>query len=191
MKFRMRITGTTPLLMHNGRLSNPIDPVVLDIKKFTSKRKKTEEDHLAIAQLEHAGGMYLDPDVGPYIPGDNIHATLVSGGKKHKLGKRVTESVLITSDINPIAYKGPRDAKGLWKDKNFVHMNSAKVGQARVMRCRPIFREWATEIEGILDDSVMDESELRLVAETAGTLCGTGDWRPKHGRFTSELVFGG
>lgn len=190
MEFIIRITGTTPLIIHNGRLANPLDPIVKEIKKYTGKRKKTDEDHEAIARLEHAGGLYMDPDAGPYIPGDNIHRALMDGGAKHKLKTRIKEAVLITTDVNPIMYKGPRDADGLWKDKKFVSLASVKIGTSRTMRCRPIFPEWRTEAEGLLDDTVMDLEDLRGCAETAGLLCGLGTWRPKHGRFAVELIGG-
>lgn len=188
MKFRISIVGTAPLLMHNGRLANPLDPVVKELKKYTGKRKKTDDDHEAIARVEHAGSLYLDPDVGPYIPSDNIHRALVDGAKKHKLGKRVTEGLLITTVVNPLGYKGPRDADGLWNDKNFVHMWPCRVGTSRTMRCRPIFNQWSTEADGFLDESVLDLEDLKQIAETAGALIGLGDWRPKHGRFDATVV---
>lgn len=189
MEFTIRITGTAPLLMHNARLANPLDPVVKEMKKITSKRKKTDDDHEAIARLEHAAGLYFDDDIGPYMPGENIHRCLVDGAKKSKLGKAVTQGVLIRTTVNPVSYKGPRDRDGLWKDSRFVFMSSAKVGTQRVMRCRPRFNEWATEADGILDPEVIDPAELQTVANTAGTLIGLGDWRPLHGRFTAEIVF--
>ena len=189
MEFTIRIEGTAPLLMHNARLANPLDPVVKEIKKITGKRKKTDDDHEAIARLEHMGGLYLDDDLGPYIPAENIHRCLVDAGKKQKLGKAVTQGVLIASPVNPLAYKGPRDSAGLWDDKRFVSMWSAKVGMQRVMRCRPRFAEWATEATGHIDPEVLDPDELRTVAEIAGSLIGLGDWRPLHGRFRAALTF--
>ncbi|CAO3452058.1 hypothetical protein [Azospirillum largimobile] len=39
-----QITGVSPLLMHNGRLADPLDPLVKDIKKLSCKRPKTEAD---------------------------------------------------------------------------------------------------------------------------------------------------
>jgi hypothetical protein len=114
----------------------------------------------------------------------------VDAGKKRKLGKRVTEAVLITTDVNPVAYKGPRDADGLFEDKNHVLMAAVRVGQARTMRCRPIFPSWACEAEGILDDALLDFADLKELADIAGMVIGVGDWRPKHGRFDAVLKNG-
>jgi hypothetical protein len=175
--------------MHNARLANPLDPIVKEIKTITKKRKKTDDDHEALARLEHAAGLYIDEDIGPYVPAENVHRCLVDAAKKSKLGKAVTQGVLITTAVNPLAYKGPRDRDGLWADKRFVFMASAKVGQQRVMRCRPRFVEWATSADGILDPEVLDPAELSQIAETAGSLIGLGDWRPLHGRFTAQVAF--
>lgn len=188
IEFQIDITGTSPLLMHSSRLANPLDPAAKALKAASSRRTKTDEDHETLARLEHAGGLYLDPDVGPFIPGENIMRTLVDGAKLTRNGMKVTRGVFISTDINPLAYDGPRTVDGLWEDKRFVHTASVKVQTARVMRTRPIFYTWATSAEGTLDESVLDFADLKAVAEQAGALCGLGDWRPRFGRFTVELT---
>ena len=188
MDFRITLEGTGPLLMHNARLSNPLDPAAKAIKKVSGKRNKTDDDHAEMAHLEFIGSLYHDPDAGPYIPADNIWRCLYDAAKKSKRGPKVKEGVLITTDVNPIAgYGGPRDAEKLWADENFRHFASAKVGQVRVTRCRPMFRTWKVEAEGILDANVLDFAELEQIAETAGSLIGLGDWRPRFGRFTATV----
>lgn len=187
MKFTITIAGTAPLLMHNSRLANPIDPAAKAIKRVTGKRTKTDEDHEELARLEHVGSLYFDADAGPYIPADNIWRCLYDAAKKSKRGPKVKEGVFISTDVNPLAYRGPRDIDGLWKDENFRHIASAKVTTSRVMRCRPIFREWAVDAEGELDLAVLDLVELTQIAETAGHLVGLGDWRPRFGRFTATV----
>lgn len=185
--FRITITGTETLLMHNSRLADPLDPATKALKKATSKRTKTDDDHEEIARLEHAGSMYLDPDSGPYLPSDNIWRSLYDGAKKHKLGVKMKEGVIITTAVNPLSYKGPRDRDGLWNDLNFRHSASVKVGMSRTMRCRPMFRQWKTEADGILDPNVLDFEELRQIAGTAGAIVGLGDWRPRYGRYIATV----
>ena len=177
--------------MHNARLSNPLDPAAKALKKVTSKRNKTDDDYAEAAHLEFRGGLYHDTDAGPYIPSDNIWRCLYDAAKKSKRGPKVKEGVLITTDVNPLAGYGrsgkSRDAEALWADENFRHYASAKVGQVRVTRCRPIFRTWKVAADGILDANVLDYAELEQIAETAGLLIGLGDWRPKFGRFTAQV----
>ncbi|GAA3441048.1 hypothetical protein [Planomonospora venezuelensis] len=187
MDFTITITGTATLLMHNSRLANPLDPATKALKSVTSKRGKTDENHEEIARLEHAGSLYFDDDIGPYIPADNIWRALFDGAKKSKRGPRIKEGVFITTDVNPLAYDGPRTIDGLWADENFRHIASVKVGTSRTMRCRPQFRNWRCRATGILDTEILDLAELREIADTAGSLIGLGDWRPRYGRFTATI----
>ena len=49
---RFRITGAAPLLMHNGRLADPLDEHARAMARVADKRPKTEADHLRLAELE-------------------------------------------------------------------------------------------------------------------------------------------
>lgn len=191
MDFRITLTGTSALIMNNARLANPLDPATKALKPFSGKQKKTEQDLEAIFRLGHAGAMYHDADAGPYLPADNIWKALQEGGKKHRLGQKVTEGVIILTDVNPVAYKGPRDQPGLWTDENFRFMAMRVTGSGsqrkRVPFCRPIFRQWKTEADGTIDEAIIDLAELQLIAETAGARVGLCDWRPKYGRFTATV----
>lgn len=187
--FTITLTGTAALLMHNSRLANPLDPAAKELKKLTGKTKKTDDDHEQIAQQEFNGGLYLDPDVGPYIPAENIARCLVDGAKLTKMGVKVTRGVFITTDVNPLSYNGPRTSQGLW-DAGWRHMASVKnPGQrGRVMRCRPWFPEWKVQADGKLDPAVLDLDDLATIATNAGSLIGLGDWRPRYGRFTATVT---
>lgn len=198
MEFRITMEGTGALLTHNAQLSNPLSKASKALKPYTSKRKKTDDDHEAIARLEFIGGLYLDDIAGPYIPGDNVWRCLYDAAKKSARGPKIKEGLLITTDVNPLGGYGkprkpgggfgdPGNAEALWADENFRHYASAKVGQVRVTRCRPIFRTWKVEADGNLDTDVLNFSDLEQVAQTAGLLIGLGDWRPKFGRFTATV----
>ena len=187
ISFVITIAGTAPLLMHNSRLANPLDPATKELKKVTGKRTKTDEDHEQVARLEFAGGLYFDPDVGPYIPGENIARCLVDGAKLTKMGVKVTRGVFISTDVNPLAYDGPRDEQALW-DAGWRHMASAKIGMQRVMRCRPWFPTWKVQAEGVLDPTVLELDDLASIADNAGSFIGLGDWRPRFGRFTATVA---
>ena len=50
----VRITGTSPLMMHSDKFANPLLPETKAHKALTAKRKKTDEDHEAIAKSELA-----------------------------------------------------------------------------------------------------------------------------------------
>lgn len=184
---KLTCVGTAPLLMHSARLANPLDPVTREMKSMTSKRKKTDEDHEAIARLEHAGNMYYDPQAGPYIPGDNLRKTLIEGARKSKQGKLIEQGVFIETLVNPLAYHGPRDLEGLWADKQFVDTRPVKVQTSRLMRTRPIFTTWAVDVTLTYDPLLLNYAELERIAATAGAYIGLGDNRPLYGRFRASL----
>jgi len=186
-KFSLTITGSLPLLMHNARLCDPLEPITKKVKKLTSKRNKTDEDHEELAEAEFGGGLYFDPDIGPYMPGENIAACILKGARLNKLGTKVERGVLITTDINPLAYDGPRTIAELYADKNFVHRKPVVVGTSRIIRTRPMFPEWRTQAEGLLDESQIDVDQLVQAIENAGLFIGLGDYRPRYGRFTAVL----
>jgi hypothetical protein len=191
MDFRITLTGTSALIMNNARMANPLDPATKAYKAVSGKRSKTDQDLEAVFRLGHAGSMYHDSDVGPYLPADNIWKSLQEGGKKHRLGQKVTEGVILLTEVNPLAYRGPRDIGGLWADENFRFINMRVTGtgsqRKRVPFCRPVFRSWKTEADGTMDESILDLPELRLIAETAGARVGLCDWRPRYGRFTATV----
>lgn len=183
----MTCTGTTPLLMHNARLSNPLDEVAKAMKRISAKRTKTEEDYAEMARLEHSGGLYFDTDIGPYLPGQNFERCLVDAARITKSGKKIERGVFVETNVNPVFYEGPRDVSGLWDNENFRHSASVKVGQVRVTRTRPQFRTWKVDAEGEYDATVINLEELREIAGTAGRMIGLGDWRPRYGRFSAEI----
>lgn len=186
-RFRLTCTGSTPLLMHNARLSNPLDVTAKAMKRISSKRVKTEEDYEELARLEHLGGLYWDADAGPYVPGQNFERCLVDAGRITKSGKKIERGVFIETNVNPLAYTGPRDVDGLWHDENFRHAASVKVGMVRVTRTRPQFRTWSVDAEGMFDPAVINLEELAEIAATAGRMIGLGDWRPRFGRFEAQV----
>lgn len=189
-KLNITITSSAPLLMHSARLSNPLDPIAKAMKKVSAKRVKTDDDHLEMARLEHMGSLYFEENIGPFIPADNIWRCLQDAAKKRKLGQQVKSGLIVTTDVNPLAYDGPRDLDGLWADENFRHQASVKVQTSRVIRTRPIFQDWACEAEMIYDPTQLDQSQIEEIAEIAGTLIGLGDWRPKFGRFEATIEKG-
>lgn len=186
-RFRITLTGTHSLLMHNTRLANPLDPIAKEMKRITSKRTKTDDDHAALAHVEFLGGLYVDDVVGPFIPGQNIERCLVDAARTTRAGKKIERGVFVETDVNPLGFTGPRKAEELWDDPAFRHIAPVKVGTSRVMRCRPKFDRWVVEAEGTHDPTVISLEELAEVATTAGLMIGLGDYRPRYGRFTAAV----
>lgn len=183
---QVRITGKRPLLMHADKFANPLHSQTKAHKELTAKRKKTDEDHEAIAKSEWLGGLYID-EQGPYLPGVNIEAAMIGGGKLSKLGTQLKRSVEIMDEKCHLEYTGPKSAEALW-EQGFYDARSVKVQQARLMRYRPMFREWAVTCEVAFDAETINKEQVVKCLEDGGQYCGVGDYRPKFGRFTVEVL---
>ena len=180
IKFRVR--GVSPLMMHNPQLADPLNPFSKELKKITSKRKKTDEDYAEMAKIEFLGGLYLNDKEYPCIPGEMIEAAIVAGAKKNKMGPAAKSGIIVDGNFR-LEYKGPKTPDALFADDNFRNTSRCRVGTSAVMRTRPIFKEWECEfVVNYLPDVVSEEDVISFV-ENAGRLCGWGDWRPRHGRF--------
>lgn len=184
---KLALQGIAPLLQHNPRLADPMDPITRQMKAITSKRKKTDEDLEALENLEFEGGLYLDDHVGPYVPATWVKSCLIRAGVVTKDGQNVQRSVHPTDIVLPLIYRGPRDLAGLMADHTFRDRQSVRVGMKRVFRVRPKFADWRLEAELVLDESILNFDRFAEIAATAGAMIGLGDYRPLYGRFTTEV----
>lgn len=187
--YDVTIEGIRPLLMHNGRLCDPLDEHTKKLKALAKQRNKSDDDHVRVARAEFEGGMYHDPKIGPYLPSDNLQAMIERGSTRRKLGKifKAHVSVDMPDGDAPgfaIKYKGPRAIEALWSDRNFVFTKGCRVGTSRVMRTRArIPTGWSISFRvEVLADGVTKD-QLRQAIEDAGLYEGVGDWRPRYGRF--------
>lgn len=187
MDIKLTIEGITPLIMHNAQLSDPLNKFTIALKEVTSKRIKTVDDLREMQRREWAGGLYFDPKIGPYIPGQNIERSLLDAARMNKLGKSIERGVFVTTNENAIQYPGSRDIADMIDDENFRLVSSVKVGQQRVMRCRPFFKTWALTAEMYVDETQLDLPSLKGIVEKAGRFIGLGDWRPRYGRFIASV----
>ena len=191
-----RITGKAPLILHNARLSDPLNRYTKLVSEISSKRKKTEDDLIEMARREFLGSLYTadrDDEThagAPVIPGANLERMFIDAAKKFKMGPKAKAGLFVHDD-DPILieYEGPKSAEGMWaKGSEFALRASCKVGMSRVIRTRPRFHSWALTFTVTYDRQMLDESDLHRFMDTASDMIGLGDWRPKHGRFSWEVA---
>lgn len=189
MEFRLTLTGTSPLLMHNPRMVDPDFDLNREIKKLTSKRKKTDSDLKDIERLEWYGGLFEENGI-IVQPANKVRKCLINTAKIRKLGKHIERAVVMTDRIVPLEYEGPRDIEQLFADKRFHSRLSVRVGTSRVMRVRPQFFPWAMTVHGLfIEDAGINFDDLRDLATLAGRAEGIGDNRVNgYGRFSAEMV---
>lgn len=171
--------------MHNGRLSDPLDDFSKALKKITGKRSKTEDDLEEMARLEFLGSLYLSGGE-PCLPGFCLEAGLAEAAKKTRQRKAAQASIFVPEDAK-IIYKGPKDPDKLWKDKDFRIRASARVMNSRIIRTRPIFKEWQVDVSVSFDEGTFNPEDIESLLKVLGESVGLLDWRPKFGRFTVKM----
>ena len=184
----IKITGTSPLLMHSDRFANPLDPLTKAHKELTSRRKKTDEDQVAIAKSEFIGGCYWSKLSGFYIPGQNLESCIVAGAKLQRLGVKFKQGVMVLEDELSLDGKQAKTPEELWEIPDHRDVRGVKVGQAKIMRYRPKFDSWSTMATISVNPSVVSDNEVLKALQDAGALVGLGDFRPRFGRFSVEIV---
>lgn len=190
-KVRIILTGTKPLLMHADTTVDVLSAPAKAIKAITSKgTKKTDSDIERMGEIEFHAGLYLDDHGTVVVPGANIFKALIDGGRLTKSGPKIERGLTLAGIEFPLIYDGPQDAAGLYANKRFVDRRSVGNQRARVMRVRPIFREWAVEAEGYIDPAITGVDSLADIAHDAGNLIGLGDYRKAggFGRFDAQVT---
>ena len=178
---KYHLSGASPLMMHNGRLSDPLDEWAQRIKTITAKRKKTDADHEEIGRLEWFGSLYLF-NGAPCIPREAIKATLIRAGATLKKSPKVKAGIVCEEHV-PVLYEGPTDPKALWDDGRFVSRMSKKMGQVRVIRTRPLFFPWEMVLLLAFNDETLNPKEVDELLDIAGHSIGFLEERPEYGRF--------
>lgn len=162
------------------------------MKAVSSKRKKTDADFDELARLEWLAGLYRFRDE-LVIPDYVLESCFVNGAKKSKRGPQAkcglffAQHAVLDFDGKPEQINDQSLAE-MFESGEFVHTIGVRVGMAKVMRTRPMFRDWRLVATAQFDPDVMNLRDIEEIAVDAGKLVGIGDWRPKHGRFTAEVT---
>ena len=197
-KISFKADGVSPVILHNGQLADPLCIYTQKIKEVSGRRPKTEADFEEMAELEFKGGLYtssFNGDQRVVIPGRLLKAALAGKGgaaRKEKLGMRAGVGV-IPEYTYILKYEGPTDPNELWKVEGFRFRIGVRVGQATIMRTRPIFElRWSFEGYVEFNHDFCDKAQVKRWLRVAGHEVGLGEWRPGkggiYGRFEVEIL---
>lgn len=213
-KYKVILTGVTPLLMHKDNLDWG-KRVKAWAQDPANKKVSTPGDDRTPAWT-WLGYCYFDSE-SVVIDSDNLMAMLRDAGKKCSAAKgkgslkAATQSGIIVNEIGwPIHCKGEPISKEmlmeLQNEDNFEEheklVNSlgfelftkrAKVGQNKHVRVRPRFDAWTCRGTITVLDPALTPSVIKTLFDQAGRFVGVGDWRPgspasgRFGMFTTEV----
>lgn len=183
---RLKITGTRPLLMHNGAAMMPDEGA--DTKGAVVKKIPTPEE-------EAQRGAYRFPDGTLYLPAEAFRSSMIEAAKGRKFGKRsapdvVAGSVFVTSDTVALI-----DDRGTPMTRYEIDVRRAVIRSTggSVVRARPRLDKWAAVLELEFDPDFVRPDHIVQLAEIAGRIIGVGDYRGgkrrgPFGRFAVELM---
>jgi hypothetical protein len=182
---RFKLISAAPLLCHNGQLADPLNEIARQMKEISGRRNKTDADLEALARLEWYGGLYLDDDQQPCLPGEVLEAAFVEAAKRQRRGRQAQAGIICPANYL-LEYDGPSKLDELWQWPAFRLTVPVRVKNNRIMRTRPRFLTWATTIVVQYDASLLNPNEVGEIVRRTGSEIGVGDWRPKFGRFQME-----
>jgi len=173
--------------MHNEQLSDPLNKWSKAIREISGKRKKTDADLIEMSRREWYGGLYINENDEPLIPSRALERLLRDAATRSKRGKDVLSGIIVPDDAI-LNYGKHLSLKQMWDSGDYAIRASVKIGRQRVIRCRPIFHTWSLEFVAWNDEEIVNARDVEAFLELGGRLVGLCDWRPKHGRYTHEVV---
>lgn len=216
-QYRITLTGASPLLMHKDNIS--FSEKVKRWQVDPQNKGKSEAGNDRSPAWTWIGYVYHDgKHLG--IDSDNIMTMLREGGAKMPTGKgkatfkAATQYGIVVDDIqfdlfvngkqltvdtfNELIGNNDFFAHEEFAEKNGFELfvKRARIGQAKHVRVRPMFRNWtAVGTLTVLDEeqSQLKQDVLQRILDIAGCMCGLGDWRPSSktpgsfGKFTAKV----
>ena len=189
MELKVEIKGITPIIMHSGDSLDPRTPAAIEKAAITRKRgsNRTESDESRLQELECITSLWLDGDKRPTIPASAIRACIETAARKNKQGSQVREGLIRLET----SFTYDTDKYGTTLDELAVrtqYTTGVRVNQSRILRTRAMFDlPWSCVFTAVVDDELVDKTQLESWLDIAGRRIGLGDWRPEksgvNGRF--------
>lgn len=203
-RFNVCINGVDKLLLSNNRCSDPLSQEAKDKSHFLLKKKKSHDDLKALRLIDWVQSGYwvnkgkviiddventidLDGFSDLTLPSENFARCLRNGATAFKLGKETTRAIVVENEAL-IQYDGPRTAKEMITNTKFVLTSPVVRKQSTNWVTRIQLPGWSVEYQISIDDDRISVDYLERICKNAGQFEGLGTWRPRYGRFTSELT---
>jgi hypothetical protein len=164
-KIKIEITGVSPLLQHRF----PVEESEAKIKNKKSMQDDVERS------------LYRHPDGTIYQPAIHLICSLKKAGAKFKIpgqGKLTYKNLIGSGAIIIWPDAIPHKHQSFEIDARPVVVPATR---GRVVRKRPVFKNWAFEFDLEYDEDEISSATLRELLDYAGKRVGIGDFRPERG----------
>lgn len=189
----VKFNGISPLLQNNSQTVDVFNKYAKLKKPLTSKRSKTDEDIQALRDIEVESKLYLDDEIGVYVPSRWVMAAIAKNS--HAIAKiakaKVRGAVFAVGDKCKLTYDGMELVKekiDIVKNDKFITTLILPQQQVRLAKSFPIFHKWSFEAQLEYDDTILDEAELISILTYSAKYGGFGDFRPTYGRCLLEVL---
>ena len=114
----------------------------------------------------------------PCIPQPNLLASIIEGGRFHKIKNRSVTTMQKSMIPSCFDIKGtmlPIKTKGWEVDERPVRIPATG---GRILAYRPKFNDWQLQFDATLDTDIISVNLMREILDDAGKRIGLGDYRP-------------
>ena len=180
-----------PLIMHNPQTVDPENEWAQRMRPILDKKAKyrSVDELKELAMYEFYSGLYMDGDEY-IIPGENVESMFnaASHGVTTISKAKAAGSFFCPVDFRLTEFDGPKDPDKRYKDKMCQDRRCVKIGTSRIMRVRPLFRNWKLRGKVCYLAETFTMDKVFRVLKEAGIKAALGDYRPKFGRFSVEVL---
>ena len=184
--------GIDQLLLNNPQTADPLNKYSKEMKRFTNKRAKVDDDILEMRRIEMRSKIYWDEDMGIYVPASWV-ISLICGNSwvRCKIKKSdIRAAVFVTDWKLPLEYdgkKGVKDPLDIVDDEKFQLLKSLKQGRDRIVKAIPSFESWSFSATVEYEDDIISKEDIVSLIEYGAKFGGLGDFRPTYGRAIPEV----
>ena len=177
-----KISGVSPLLQNN-----PAEFIGKGQGEGITRGKKEYDD-----EEEARLRTYRDEDGRYCHPTEAFLKSMVKAVAGKKIGKMFATSALKGSVFIVEEKSVILDASGKPATAYTIDRRSVVIGKARVLRCRPCWKEWRMLIALEVDTAICSPENVRDALSLAGRTVGVGDYRPEKGggfgRYVAKIM---
>ena len=181
---KFKIIGLSPLLMHST-------------KGMVSSGDKLKTKNIPTPEVEAEQGAYRLADGRLYVQAIAFRGSIINAGggaSGRKIGKftansRCASGLMIDDRHAECPLYHPKTKKPIKEYE--IDIRPAVVQKARVMRARPLIREWACDLIFDVDLDFITTDQVLELLNISGRVAGVGDYRPQKkgwfGKYKAEL----
>lgn len=190
---KLRLTGTTELMLNNPRTVNPFDEYSKLLQPLTSKSKKSDEDLVEISRIKFLASLYTREKakggIEYILPSQNIEQSIVEAARERKLGKKFERSFRVFETPTLHFEDEDKTPEELYNLGRYVDIRAVGIKNVKITTTRAIIpMPWHVDIECFYDPTQLNEDTVLQCAEIAGLRYGVGTYRRIYGRYEIKKI---